>query len=569
MKQKMSAVAALLVAGALVMSGCSDQGASSDNVQSFKDTGKDSSNGLIPATDKTKIPAAAKNRKDTFIAGISQPEGVFNPYFYHNGWDGNVTAVMFDPLVDVDKSGKPIPKLAESWKISDDNLTYTFKLRPNLKFSDGSPLTAEDVAFTLTILHDKSYDGETDISVAHIKGGDAYKAGKASSIEGIKVIDPQTIQITTEKVNATSLLLLGGPVLSKAYYGKGYKQGHLEYIRDTFAKPMGAGPYKFDEFLPGQEIRFTANENYYAGEPQIKHFIYKITTSDTNFQLFQTGETDYDGFTANADNLDQLKSLGFADINLYTANTYGFIDINHKKPYFKDKRVVQAMFYGLDRKKIVDTFYQGYGEVANEPQSPVSWAYTDKVNHYDYNIDTAKKLLDEAGWKVGADGIREKDGMKFKIDYLGTKSSKINDVLIPIAKENFKDLGIEFDAELMDFNALLAKRKKGDYDMASLSSGLNADPDASEEFSTNGLGNDNGYSDPKVDELLAEGLSTLDIEKRKPIYEELYKELNDNPDYIYLYYRKVLSAHNARIVGLEPDNFSGIISSLPKLKIEQ
>jgi peptide/nickel transport system substrate-binding protein len=105
--------------------------------------------------------------------------------------------------------------------------------------------------------------------------------------------------------------------------------------------------------------------------------------------------------------------------------------------------------------------------------------------------------------------------------------------------------------------------------MASLSSGLNADPDASEEFSTNGLGNDNGYSDPKVDELLAKGLSTLDIEKRKPIYEELYKELNDNPDYIYLYYRKVLSAHNARIVGLQPDNFSGIISSLPKLKIEQ
>ncbi|MGZ4113186.1 MAG: ABC transporter substrate-binding protein, partial [Tumebacillaceae bacterium] len=108
MKKKITAVATLLLASSLVLAGCSDQEASSDNVQSFKDTGKDNSNnGLIPATDKSKIPAAAKQRTDTFIAGISQPEGVFNPYFYHNGWDGNVTGVMFDSLVDVDRTGKP------------------------------------------------------------------------------------------------------------------------------------------------------------------------------------------------------------------------------------------------------------------------------------------------------------------------------------------------------------------------------------------------------------------------------------------------------------------------------
>ena len=258
------------------------------------------------------------------------------------GWKCNVC--NFASLVTTDKQSKPIPDLAEKWDISADQLTYTFHLRKNLKFSDGSPLTAEDVAFTLTLLHDKAYEGGMDIAQYAVKGGKEYKEGKATSIEGIQVVDPQTIKITTEKVNSQALINLGGPVLSKAYYGKDYKQNtSLDYLKALYGQPIAAGPYKFEKYVPGQEVRFVANEHYYAGKPKIKNFIYKITSGDTGFQLFQTGELDYSGFRANPENIDQLKGLEFANINLESSSDIAYIYVNNKKSYLKDKRYVKHL----------------------------------------------------------------------------------------------------------------------------------------------------------------------------------------------------------------------------------
>ena len=173
---------------------------------------------------------------------------------------------------------------------------------------------------------------------------------------------------------------------------------------------MGAGAYKLDKYIPGQEVRFVANENYFEGKPKIEHFIYKISKGDTKLQQFQAGEVDYDGFTTNTEMIEQLKDLGFANINVYTGSSYGYIKMNYKKPYFKDKRVRQAFIYGLERQKVIDTYFQGYASLVNVPITPVSWAYTEEgINKYEYNLE-AKKLLDEAGWKAGSDGIREKDG---------------------------------------------------------------------------------------------------------------------------------------------------------------
>ncbi|AEI38941.1 ABC transporter substrate-binding protein [Paenibacillus mucilaginosus] len=526
---------------------------------------------VIPASDKSKSPTAATARTDTVVVSLTEPGGVFNPYFYQNGYDGNVTSVMFSPLVNIDENGKPVPDLAEKWEISPDGLVYTYYLRPNLKFSDGSPLTAEDVAFTLTLLHDKAYDGETDLTETHIKGGQAYKEGKADAIEGIQVIDPLTIRITTEKVNARSLLLLGGQPLSKAYYGKNYAPGQLDYLKSLHAKPLATGPYKYDQYIPGQEVRFTANEHYYGGKPKVEHFIYKTTEGDAT-QFFQTGETDYSSFTANPDNLDLLKQLGYANINIYTSTAYSYIKFNHSKAPFKDKRVRQAFVYGLDRAKIVQAAYQGYAQIANVPVSPVSWAYTEEgINPYPYDPEKAKKLLDEAGWKPGADGVREKDGQKLIVRYFTTKGA-VSDILIPIAKENYKALGIQLESELMDYNALLARTTKGDHDLASFSTTLLPDPsDGVNQFSSKAGGSftgTNGYSNPKVDELIEKGTATLDLAARKAAYAELYKEIAEDPPFIFLAYRKILSAHNARVEGFRPNGYTGLSSSLPNLEIK-
>lgn len=523
--------------------------------------------GITPAADASQIPAAAKLRKDTVIAGISEPQGIFNPYFFVNGWDENVTNVIFSRLVDLDSSGKPVPGLAKSWEISPDHKTYTFHLRPSLAFSDGSPLTADDIAFTLTVLADPAYDGEFDIAPAHIAGADAYKAGKADRVSGVKVLDPLTLQVTTTEPGATTLAILGGPVLSKVWYGKGYQRGNLDYLRTLHGKPLGNGPYVFEKYIPGQEIRFHANSHFYRGTPPTPRFIYRVTNSSTNFQLFQTGETDYDGFTARPDDIEQLKMLGFARINLYGSSDYSEIEFNQHRPTLKDVKVRQALIYGLDRQKLVDVVYQGYGKVAIEPIAPISWAYNSEgVNPYRYNPALAKKLLDEAGWKTGPDGIRIKDGKRLSLTLLVTKTV-LNDALVPIAKENWQQIGVQLRPQVVDFNALLAQRRAGNYDLASFSTSTLNDPhDGVREFSSREAAA-SGYSNPRVDALIRQGNSELEIAKRKPIYHQLYQALADDPPVILLAWRDVLTASSARVSGFAPDIYNGLTGSLPQVKI--
>lgn len=570
--KKWAGVFSVLMSSSLVLSACGGQEDTASTEPVKQQDLKNIKIEKIAATDKTKIPDKAKNRKDTLVVGISKPGGVFLPYFQQNGWDGNVTSVIFASLVSTDKQGKPIPELAEKWDVSSDQLTYTFHLRKDLKFSDGSPLTADDVAFTLTLLHDKAYEGEIDISQYAVKGGKEYKEGKATSIEGIQVVDPQTIKITTEKVNSQAIFVLGGTVLSKAYYGKDYTQNtSLDYLKELYGKPIAAGPYKFEKYIPGQEVRFVANENYYAGKPKIPNFIYKITSGDTKLQLFQTGEVDYTGLGTGDEILEQAKGLEFANIQIETAASFSYIYMNNNKPYLKDKKVRQALIYGLDRKKYVDTALKGYGTVANVPIHPTSWAYTEEgVNKYEYNKEKAKKLLDEAGWKVGSDGVREKDGQKLKLSYFGPSSAKDSDLLIPIAKENYKEIGVEFNPEFMDFNTMLSKVNKGDYDLASVSTPITSDPSETAGEYLSGVNDKSlGYKNAKVDELIKKGIETVDIEKRKPIYKELYKELSDDPPVILLNYRRTITGYNGNIKGIDSEKYNSISANLPVLSFEK
>ncbi len=582
MKKKSIGLMALLLSAVLFMTACSSGGskdaslssaASSSSAESSSQAVKltDTQDELIKATDPSKSPDTANKRTDTFVATIHEPGGVFLPYFYDNGWDGNAVQPIFSSLVTVDDNGNPISDLAEKWEVSSDNLTYTYYLRQNLKFSDGSPLTADDVAFTLTLLNDPAYAaGDVDFSNIVIKGTDEYKNGSATSISGIKVINPTTIQITTEKLNPLSLTTLGGPVLSKAYYGKDYQKGKLDYLKALYTKPMGDGPYQLDQYINGQEIRYNANPNYYGGKPSIAHLIFKVTSTSTALQAFQTGQTDLDGFSTDQDTLDQLKSLGFANIRIRTVPDFGIIYVNNKKPYLKDTAVRQALYYGLDRQKIIDVKYNGYGEVANVFAAPTLWSYTeDGVTKYNYDPDKAKQLLEGLGWKAGSDGILQKDGQKLKLSYLTTKP---DDPIIPIAKENYKAIGIDFVPEVLDANTMFDRLYKGDYDLLSVRTNGLIDPnDPVYEFSsTDPNVNPSGYSNPTVTQLIKEGISTSDKTKRQAIYTKLYQELSKDPPVILIDYRKSISAWNDRIIGGEnySTGASDVAIQLAKLKIK-
>lgn len=526
--------------------------------------------GLIKATDPSLSPELANNRKDTLIVGMIDPKGVFSPLFMETAYDYYVNYSVFDSFIEVKADGSYVNSLAEKVDVSEDGLKYTYHLKPGVTFTDGTPMTVKDYAFTMKLFFDKSYDGESSPLSWNIVGGQEYHDGTATDISGIKVIDDHTVEVSVTEFSALTKVELGNVyILSEAYYGKDYKQGNLESVKAFNSKPLGSGQYKITSYKAGQEIVMEANENYFRGTPKIKNVIFKTTSDTTNMAMIQAGETDMDNIAVSEDNVEALKELGFLDINILPNNGYGYIQFNHNNVKFKDQKVRQALTYGLNRKDIVEAIYGPYAEVINIPESKVSWAYTDEnIEHYDFDTEKAKALLDEAGWVVGADGIREKDGVKFKINFSATAGNPVVDALVPIMTTNYKDLGIDIVAETLEFNAIMDKKTNGDFDMFFAAWGLTPDPDNT-VYITKGAQNDTGYSNAKVDELMAAGKKELDVEKRKVIYKEMYQELNKDVPLIWMYQRTNMTAVNARAQGFDISPYKDFPFSLYQVQLQQ
>ena len=170
-------------------------------------------------------------------------------------------------------------------------------------------------------------------------------------------------------------------------------------MSDYHLKPLGAGPFKFEAYHPGEEIRFSANEHYYNRQARGRYIC--VPNDGRGFAtFFQTGELDYSGFVATKDNFELLESMEFANIDLYTSSNYSYIAFNHESEVFKDPNVRIAFNLGLDRQAYIDARFQGYAQLANVPVSPISWAYTDEIEAFPYDPEEAKRLL-RRGWMEG------------------------------------------------------------------------------------------------------------------------------------------------------------------------
>lgn len=542
-----------------------------DPAETPSESDTEATEGYIEATDMSLNPVAAVNRTDTLIAGTTDPKGVFNPLFMETAYDYYINYTLFDSFIEVQADGTYTNSLAEKVDVSEDGLKYTYHLKPGVTFSDGAPLTVKDYYFTLKLYMDASYDGQSDPLSWHIVGASEYNEGKSSEISGVKVIDDQTVEISLTEYTALTPVELGGIyILPEHYYGKDYKQGNLDGVKKLNNQPLGSGQYKLVSYSPGQEVVLEANESYFRGTPNVKNVIFRTTSETTNMPMLQQGETDMqDGISVTEDNVEALKAMGFVNISLLPNNGYGYIAFNHKLPKFSDVKVRQALVFGLNRKEIVEGIYGPYGNVINIPQSNVSWAYTEEnIETYEFDLEKAGQLLDEAGWTLNSKGLREKDGEVFKVNFSATADNPVVDALLPIMTQNYKELGIEIVAETLDFNAIMDKSNTGDYEMYFAAWGLTPDPDNT-VYITNGSQNDYGYSNAKVDELMAKGKKTLDVEERKTIYKEMYQELNKDVPVILMYQRKNMVAVNGRLDGFDISPYKDFPFSLYQVEIAQ
>lgn len=570
-RQLVSALAAVM-ATSVVLTACgsSTSGTASDSSSQKKEDLSKNVVQTLKATNPGQNPDVAKQRKDSMVIGVEAwDDGAWIPYSSDSSYNLYVWETTFDTLLDADDQGQPKEGLA-SYDISKDGLTYTFKIKSGVKFSDGTDLTADDVAFSIMYYSDHSYKGYTDYSTPGIVGWDDFNSGKAQTISGMKVVDKNTITFKLEKPNASAIYALGGTlVMPKEYYGKNYKVGDVSGVDALKTQPaVGSGEYVMKTIKPGQELDLVANPNYRKGAPKIKNLIFKVTTEDNRIQMLKSGETDLDEPTVTSENVDQLTSAGFVNQQIFPFNGYGHIVLNFDKPLFKDQKVRQALVYGLDRKDIVTAVYGKYATVLNEPQSKAAASYNPDVNSYAFDTAKANKLLDEAGWKKGSDGIRQKDGVKFEIHYLASSPNPVNDKLIPIAKKNYAALGIKFSPESMDFPTIKTKMHNGQFDMVFLGAGLVADPDQTITYKTGAAQNNGHYSNSEVDKLLKSSLTEMDKNKRNDNYKKLWKTLSDDVAEIYVYQRSDEWAINSRIQGISTTPYKDFTVDLWKAEIK-
>lgn len=497
--------------------------------------------------------------------GTSGYDGVLNPIMTDNTYDSYACSLMFEGLIRIDKTGAYQPDLA-SWKISDDHLTYTFKLKDGIKFSNGTPLTADDVYFTFSTIAHKDYNGPRAYVVANLAGYEDFKEGKTQTFEGIKVIDPKTISFTFAegKASPANIGYFTFGILSKDYY----KFDKWEDFTALNEKPMGSGVLAFEAFAPKEYIKMLRNDNYWDAKNGAKiGGIYFLEVPDeTLVSALQTDQIDFAQVSASQDNLTSLKELTNVHPINYLGNGYTFMCFNTTKPTLSDKRVRQALMYSLNRKDFIKIQYgEGIAEVGMAPISPVSWAFPKEgLNAYDFDMDKAGKLMDEAGWKMGSDGFRYKDGQKFSIGWLVYSDAPWPGKLSSMAADTWKQLGVDLKIEIMDFNTVSDKTMDAEpkdrvFDIYTMGFGLDPDPDPTGAlFDDNASGkggfNASGYKNEKAMELVSKGRAEFDTKKRAEIYKEWAKIMNDEIPHAIVAYRSEIWGINNKIKGMDDIN---------------
>lgn len=543
----------LAFAMCLPLSACGGSGGT-DGSPTVSGTAGSTENGItkIAATDASRLPAAASERRDTLVIGTAELTGKFQQVYSESVDDRHVSwPISGQTLLTNDDEGKMIDGTA-AMTLSADGLTYTFKLKYDDRYSDGSPVKAEDYVNYFKVVADKSYDGPINpLTNYGVTGAQAYYDGTAKDISGIRVVDDKTVEVKLDKVNSSAQYALGVAYpISTALYGGTIKQGDLSAFKAIDMKTwVTNGPYTLTDYQEGQSATLKANPNFCLGAPKIPTIIIKVVAAGVEMQAVTTGEVDLEEkATCNADQIAVAQAARFVNLQVQPTLGYGWVGLNHKNELFADQKVRQALLYAIDRKSLVKSIYGDYGHVQNINQTAQSWLYTEEgINAYDYDLEKAASLLREAGWEKDSSGKLMKNGREFKFVFSATKGNSVTDVLIPMMIDSYDQLGISMETDYVDWPTLQEKFDTQNYDMAFMAWSLAADPDDSYIYKTGGSQNYLNYSNPALDAAYEAALSATDRDASKAAYQKVYQLLNTDLANFIIYQRSDCIAYNTRL----------------------
>jgi peptide/nickel transport system substrate-binding protein len=455
-----------------------------------------------------------------------------------------VNRVLFDSLTKPGKDLTPAPDLALSWEAASDGLSWTFKLRDDVKWSDGQAFTADDVLFTFNDLVLKKELAATG-------------AANYAAVQSVEAIDPTTVKFNLSRPFSAlpSYLAYNAGILPKhSFEGQADPWGFTAFNKGT---PVSSGPFKVEAYTSGQSVVLARNDAYFGGKPNLDKVVFKVVP-DANTQVAQalSGELSI-MIMDNKAAVDRVKSASQVRVEPRQLVQYYWLSLNQTDPRFQDVRVRQAFDYAIDRQAIITAVEKGYGKPANTAIVPAFKAYYDASheNQYAFSADKAKQLLSDAGWTAGPGGVLQKDGQPFQF----TMDVGQRGVLQPtneLIQQNLKAVGIQADLNSMEWNAYIQKVVVSrDYTATVNWWVYPNDPDVFPYFhsTTAGKGfNIPGFKDPKLDSLLTAVQTETDPGKRKQAVTDLQTFMADNLPYIFLWYPEEIDVINANLQGV-PD----------------
>jgi peptide/nickel transport system substrate-binding protein len=485
--------------------------------------------------------------KGEIVYGMVGDPVIFNPILATDTPSGNINTRVYQGLVRSNEKLEMVPYLAKSITYSDDGKTWTVKLNEGVKWHDGEPFTAEDVKFTYDTIMHPDYTG--------------VRKSNFSSVESVEITGELDLILHLKKPDASLLSKLNIGIIPKHIFG----EIEVAKLREHPAnmEPIGTGPYKWGEWAKGQYIALVANEDYWGEGPWIQQVRYKFyQDNQVMLSAFEAGEIDYMG-SIPPDDVERVKTALESDYHFYNfpANGYTYFGLMQTHPILGEKAIRQALAYGLDRQKIVDTIYQGYATVLNTNMPPISWAYKEGLNNYAYNKQKAIQLLEEAGWdKVGSDGIRLKDGKPLSFTLVTASGNTQYEAVLAVTQEQWKEIGVDVKVEYYEWSVLVEKYlDAGKFEAYMLAWSLGLDPDcylfwhSSAGYDEEGLlqgFNDCAYYNDRMDELLEQGRVTMDQEERKKIYGEVQTMLNEDLPNLFLYTQNFVTGMHKKFGGV-------------------
>lgn len=455
----------------------------------------------------------AMDEKSLVIA-VDADVDTLHPSDYSTTVESNILEQIYDPLLAVssDGLGDPEPRIAESYEVSEDGMTYTFHIRHGVLFHDGTPVTAEDVVFSLEMYQESEYQGS-----------------QVDGLDYAEATDEYTVVCHMSYPYSPFLTGIGRVhIASKDYW----EESPEKFSTD----PVGSGPYQYAGRNKGSSITLEAFEDYYRGEAEIQTVEFEVIPDQTTKSIaIQTGEVNFTSIESSS--ILALKGSDRIDIEEVATSGFTYVCMNLEKEPFTDERVRQAVNYAIDRENLVNVCYDGEAEVNSNICSKSRFGYSDDQKQYDYDPERAEELLAEAGIETPYD--------------LGTMlvAEKYSNIAT-VVQNDLKEVGLEVDIEVKEFNAYLDDLTQGNYTITALNLTLEGDTQmCSMALTTDYIGTANNarYSDPEIDALFQQAGQTNDTKEREALYNEIFSKVQEEAVYGVICNPYLLYAHNSEL----------------------